>query len=295
MFFGKILQFFYGITNDYALSIVLFTIITRLILLPLTFQQMRSMNAMKIIQPQIDEINKKYKGNPQKQGEMLQKLYKEYKINPAAGCLPLLIQFPIMIAMYGVVQQPVKYVFGTEALYKAADRGFFWLHSISVPDVINMGGFKAPFILPILAAIATYFSIEMSIAKSNSSGQGNEMAQSMNKSMKIMMPLMTLWMGITFPAALVLYWFIGTLVQIIQQYLIGKFEYHMDFLHPENTPTPPKASQIEREKARRLKEKNQDQNDRVRQKLIKTNKDEKPSNVKKTTTKTREVKDNKDK
>ena len=199
MFFGYILKFFYNISNDYALSIVLFTILTRLILLPLTFSQMRSMTAMKMIQPEVDKINKKYKNDKQKQGMMLQQLYKENNVNPAAGCLPLLIQLPIIMAMYRVVQDPVKFVFaGDSSLYAAADRGFFWIKSLTDKDIINIGGVNLPFILPILSAGFTYLQMKM--------------------------PLMMLWWGLMFPAGLVLYWVTGTIVQVIQQYFIGKYE-----------------------------------------------------------------------
>ncbi|MBF1050615.1 MAG: YidC/Oxa1 family membrane protein insertase [Peptostreptococcaceae bacterium] len=224
MFFGYILKFFYNISNDYALSIVLFTILTRLILLPLTFSQMRSMTAMKMIQPEVDKINKKYKNDKQKQGMMLQQLYKENNVNPAAGCLPLLIQLPIIMAMYRVVQDPVKFVFaGDSSLYAAADRGFFWIKSLTDKDIINIGGVNLPFILPILSAGFTYLQMKMSSSKSSNS-QGSEMAQSMNQSMTMMMPLMMLWWGLMFPAGLVLYWVTGTIVQVIQQYFIGKYE-----------------------------------------------------------------------
>lgn len=225
MFFGYILKFFYDMSNDYALSIVLFTILTRVILLPLTFSQMRSMSAMKLIQPEVDKINKKYKNDKQKQGEMLQKLYKEKNINPAAGCLPLIIQLPIIMAMYSVVREPVKYVFsGNDALYKTADRGFFWIASLTDKDIINVAGVTLPFILPILSALFTYIQMKMSTAKQSNDSSSNEMAQSMNKSMSIMMPAMMLWWGVMLPSGLILYLVTGTIVQIIQQYFIGKYE-----------------------------------------------------------------------
>lgn len=222
-FFGYILKFFYDMTANYALSIVLFTILTKLILLPLTVSQMRSMSAMKLIQPEIDKINKKYKSDRQKQSEMLSKLYKENNINPAAGCLPLLIQLPIITAMFRVIREPINFVFANnEALYKSADIGFFWIKHLTDVDKITVGGFDLPFILPLLSAVFTYFQMKMSMAKSTSSG--NEMAQGMNKSMTTVMPVMMLVWGVMFPAGLMLYWVTGTIIQIIQQYFIGKYE-----------------------------------------------------------------------
>lgn len=232
-FFGHILEFFYNMTSNYALSIVLFTILTKIILLPLTISQMRSMSAMKLIQPEIDKINKKYKNDRQKQSELLSKLYKDNNINPAAGCLPLLIQLPILTAMYSVIREPIKYVFANnEALYKTADIGFFWVKHLTDVDKINVGGMDLPFILPVMSAIFTYLQLKMSTARSSSD---NEMAQGMSKNMSVMMPIMMLIWGVMFPAGLMLYWVTGTIVQIIQQYFIGKYEEKIMLEKKENS------------------------------------------------------------
>jgi membrane protein insertase, yidC/oxa1 family len=194
---------------------------------------MRSMSAMKLLQPEIDKINKKYKNDRQKQSELLSKLYKDNNINPAAGCLPLLIQLPILTAMYSVIREPVKYVFSNnEALYKTADIGFFWVKHLTDVDKINVGGMDLPFILPVLSAIFTYLQLKMSTARSSSD---NEMAQGMNKNMSIMMPIMMLVWGVMFPAGLMLYWVTGNIVQIIQQYFIGKYEEKIMLEKKENS------------------------------------------------------------
>jgi membrane protein insertase, yidC/oxa1 family len=194
---------------------------------------MRSMSAMKLIQPEIDKINKKYKNDRQKQSELLSKLYKDNNINPAAGCLPLLIQLPILTAMYSVIREPIKYVFSNnEALYKTADIGFFWVKHLTDVDKINFGGMDLPFILPVLSAIFTYLQLKMSTARSSSD---NEMAQGMNRNMSIMMPIMMLIWGVMFPAGLMLYWVTGTIVQIVQQYFIGKYEEKIMLEKKENS------------------------------------------------------------
>jgi len=194
---------------------------------------MRSMSAMKLIQPEIDKINKKYKNDRQKQSELLSKLYKDNNINPAAGCLPLLIQLPILTAMYSVIREPIKYVFANnEALYKTADIGFFWVKHLTDVDKINVGGMDLPFILPVMSAIFTYLQLKMSTARSSSD---NEMAQGMSKNMSVMMPIMMLIWGVMFPAGLMLYWVTGTIVQIIQQYFIGKYEEKIMLEKKENS------------------------------------------------------------
>ena len=194
---------------------------------------MRSMSAMKLIQPEIDKINKKYKNDRQKQSELLSKLYKDNNINPAAGCLPLLIQLPILTAMYSVIREPIKYVFANnEALYKTADVGFFWVKHLTDVDKINIAGMDLPFILPVLSAIFTYLQLKMSTARSSSD---NEMAQGMSKNMSVMMPIMMLVWGVMFPAGLMLYWVTGNIVQIIQQYFIGKYEEKIMLEKKENS------------------------------------------------------------
>jgi YidC/Oxa1 family membrane protein insertase len=104
---GWVLAEIYDVIGNYGLSIIVLTIIIRVVLLPLGIKQIKSMGAMQSIQPKIKEIQKKYKGNKQKAQEETMKLYKEAGVNPLGGCLPLLLQFPILIAMYAVIRAPV--------------------------------------------------------------------------------------------------------------------------------------------------------------------------------------------
>ena len=100
---GSVLSFFYDVIPSYGMAIILLTIFVRLLLLPLTIKQTRSMQAMQVIQPKVKELQRKYKGNRQKLNEELMKLYKEHQVNPLGGCLPLLLQFPVFIALYQVL------------------------------------------------------------------------------------------------------------------------------------------------------------------------------------------------
>lgn len=95
-----LLKFFQGYVGDYGVAIILLTVAVRVVILPLTLKQMKSMQAMKELQPQIKKLQEKHKGDKQKQQEEVLKFYKENKVNPLAGCLPLLLQFPILIALY---------------------------------------------------------------------------------------------------------------------------------------------------------------------------------------------------
>jgi YidC/Oxa1 family membrane protein insertase len=104
---GWVLAQIYDLIGNYGVSIIVLTILIKLVLLPLGIKQIKSMQAMQSIQPKIKEIQKKYKGNKQRVQEETMKLYKEAGVNPLGGCLPLLLQFPILIAMYAVIRSPL--------------------------------------------------------------------------------------------------------------------------------------------------------------------------------------------
>ena len=103
---GWVLAWIYDLVGNYGLSIILLTILIKVVLLPLGVKQIKSMQAMQSIQPKVKELQKKYKGNKTKVQEETMKLYKEAGVNPLGGCLPLLLQFPILIAMYAVIRAP---------------------------------------------------------------------------------------------------------------------------------------------------------------------------------------------
>jgi YidC/Oxa1 family membrane protein insertase len=106
---GWLLARLYDLTGNFGFAIIILTIVFRIVLLPLGIKQIKSMQAMQALQPKIKEIQKKYKGNKQKVQEQTMKLYQEYGVNPLGGCLPLLLQFPILIAMYSVIRAPVPF------------------------------------------------------------------------------------------------------------------------------------------------------------------------------------------
>nr|WP_235656089.1 YidC/Oxa1 family membrane protein insertase [Clostridioides difficile] len=136
-FLGLILKVIFEFVNHYGISIILFTILVKIILLPLTIKQTKSTKAMQDIQPRIKEIQEKYKNKPEKQNEEIVKLYGEAKINPLSGCLPLLIQFPILIGLFSVLREPVAHgVFANKAAFLAADNGFLWIKSLTSPDYV---------------------------------------------------------------------------------------------------------------------------------------------------------------
>ena len=129
---GHVLRVIFELVNNYGMAIIIFTIFVKLLLLPLTIKQTKSTKAMQDMQPKMQEIQAKYKDKPEKQQQEIMKLYQEYKVNPLAGCLPLLIQMPILIGLFTVLREPVASgVFANQAAFAAADTGFLWVNSLT--------------------------------------------------------------------------------------------------------------------------------------------------------------------
>lgn len=191
-----------GVTHkgtSYVLAIFLLTLLVRLILLPLNIKQIRSQAKMQEIQPQIKELQTKYKNDPQKSQAEMMKLYKENNVNPFSGCLPLVIQMPILFALY--------YVFMGIHVEGAS---FLWIKDLYAPDRF--------YILPILSAATTYLSSYLMTKNSSNTGQENA---GMNMgSMNIGMAIMMGFFAINFRSALVLYWIMGNLIQVAQTYFL---------------------------------------------------------------------------
>ncbi|KNF07294.1 inner membrane protein translocase component YidC [Gottschalkia purinilytica] len=217
--------------SAYAVAIIVATIIFKLLLLPLNIKQAKSMKNLQVVQPKLQELQKKYKNDPQTLNEKTLELYKQYNVNPLGGCLPLLIQFPILIAYFRVMQQPVKYVFGNQALFDQINKAFLWIKDIAlqptaivngVSNDLQIAGITIP-IIAILSALTTYLSSKMMSAQNQqgSSGQ-NQQAQATQKTMTIVMPIMFLVFGYTYPVGFTLYWTVSNIFQIVQQYFTNK-------------------------------------------------------------------------
>ncbi|GFZ33330.1 membrane protein insertase YidC [Clostridium zeae] len=190
-----------GITHvgtSYVLAIFILTVIVRLILLPLNIKQIRSQVKMQEVQPIVQEMQKKYKNDPQKAQMEMMKIYKENNVSPFSGCLPLLIQMPILFALYGVFTS-----------INVQGASFLWIPNLYAKDPF--------YILPILSAATTYLSSYLSTKTTvNTSQQGGMNMGSMNIGMSLMMGFMAL----NFRSALVLYWIMGNLIQLVQTYFL---------------------------------------------------------------------------
>lgn len=200
---GVLLRYIFNIVNNYGVSIIIFTILIKMLLLPLTLKQSQSMKKMQELNPKLKEIQKKYGKDKQKLNEKTMELYREHNVNPAGGCLPLLIQLPILIALFNVLRLPEVYVF-TPEVYQTVAKNFLWLPNLAEPDPF--------YILPVLAAGTTYLQSKMM-----STGSTDNPTQN---SMNIVMPLMIGWFSMKFPSGLSLYWVLSNVFQIVQQYFM---------------------------------------------------------------------------
>lgn len=205
-FIRSIIVFLYNITvtigiPSYALAIIMISILVKILLYPLMAKQMRSTMNMQEVQPKMEALQKKYKNSPEKMNEELMKLYKEYDINPMAGCLPLIIQMPILIGLFTALR---------EFTFDPAEHAtFFWIANLNDKDPL--------FILPILVGVSMYFTQKISMG-ANSAVNENQMMKTM---MYVMPPMMT-FMAISMPSGLCLYWVFFSLLSIVQQYFMNK-------------------------------------------------------------------------
>ena len=219
------------VISAYALAIIVAGVLLKLVLLPLTKKQTDSMKEMQRIQPEISKLQKKYKNDKETLNRKTMELYNEHNVNPMGGCLPLLIQFPILIGFFYVLRDPVKYAFKSQAAYDAMNKSFLWIKDLGYAanhvfedGVVNgLGmGFEIPYVgaaIPILALIAgltTYYQSKM--MQAGQSG-GNEKANSTQNMMTKFMPVMIFFFALSFPAGLTLYWTVSNLFQIVQQYI----------------------------------------------------------------------------
>lgn len=207
---GSLLYFLYSYIDNYGITLIVFTVIVRLCLFPLYANQIKHTSKMQDLQPKMVAIQKKYANDKETMNQKMQELYQEEKFNPMLGCLPMLIQFPIIIGLFALLRNPMAYIENTTMLM-AVHESFLWIPDLSQPD---------SWILPIAAGITTYFSFSMTQSQSTAETAANPMM----KMMKYFFPVMIVWMGRSFPAGLTIYWFIGNLIQVFQTMILNKLK-----------------------------------------------------------------------
>ncbi|MCX6741301.1 MAG: YidC/Oxa1 family membrane protein insertase [Candidatus Parcubacteria bacterium] len=209
--------------HDLGVAIIIVTILIRAILWPLSQKSVRSQKALQDLQPKLKVIQDKYKDDKQKQAAAMMAIYRENKINPLSSILPILVQLPILIAVYQVFWKGIN---ATQMVL------YPFIHN---PGVLNKMAFgfldlsHRNIILAVLTGVVQYWQTKMltkttpppTLAKKEGAKDENMMAM-MNKQMNIMMPIFMVIIGITLPSGLLLYWLIGLFLTILQQKLVFK-------------------------------------------------------------------------
>lgn len=209
------------------LAIIVLTVVIKIILLPISYQAAKSRKKQSVLQPQIKEIQKKYK-NKEEQSRELMKLYKENKANPLSGCLPLIVQLVVVIALYRAFMNIFKPE-SFSALYSFVQNP--GVINVFMPFHINLS--LKNYAIAIIAAIAQFFSSKMMAqytpsSPSLASEKQEAFQKTMQKQMIFFAPLMTLFIGMSFPSGVTFYWAINSILELIQNSLINKKIYGKD-------------------------------------------------------------------
>jgi len=199
---GWLLSSIYDLIGNYGITLIVFTLIVKVCLYPLYSKQIKSTARMAQVQPKMKALQQKYANDKQTLNMKLSEMYKEEKFNPAAGCLPMLIQMPIIFGIFALLRNPLTYLQSDEMLF-AVHESFLWMVDLSQPD---------KWILPILTGVATFISFRMT-SQQQSAAQPGGMG-GMMKMMQYFFPVMIVLMGRSFPAGLTIYWFVGQFIQI---------------------------------------------------------------------------------
>lgn len=245
---------FYHLVQNYGLTLVIVTVLIRLATIPLTVMSQKSTAKTQKLQPQLAEIQNKYKNDKEKMSMEMQKLYSKHKVNPMGGCLPMIVQLLILFGFIQVVYNPLRYILQLSAdqieSIKSAVNASKTAYQVTLcgmegvkEQILALG--KQPinfdfmgidltqmlkgnetnihmWIFPVLAVIATVISTILSKKQMAQTSAGNEQAASMTNSMMAVMPVMTAYFTYIMPAGMSLYWFVSTFIQVIQQAIINK-------------------------------------------------------------------------
>ena len=225
----NILVGLYNVFGDFGIAIIILTVGIKSLLIPLSRKQIESQKEMQELQPKIKKLQKKYKSDKEQLSKKTMALYKEHKVNPAAGCLPLIIQMVVFITMYRVIIN----IFKDNVLTVQSDKLYSF---IPAPEVIN-GLFLGTLhlsepnvILAGLTAGAQFYQLKMMQTKNAKQTEEKkddkknagepDFASIMQKQMLYIVPVMTLFIGLKFPSGLALYWFASTAFMIAQQWFV---------------------------------------------------------------------------
>ncbi|GAB4535149.1 MAG: YidC/Oxa1 family membrane protein insertase [Anaerolineae bacterium] len=209
-----------GIPYSFGLAIILFTLVIKLLTLPLTLQQLRASKAMQDLQPELQQLQKKYKGDREKLAQAQMELYKQAGVNPLGGCLPMVVQLPIWFALYRALFQLAQ--------QGVLNEGFLWIPSLAgpvdqfqglswlwpLPPAVGWGAAAAYLVLPVLT-IVSQIVVQKMMTPTNPDPQQASMNQ-----MMLLMPFMFGFFALQVPQGLALYWVTSNIFSLIQQYFV---------------------------------------------------------------------------
>ncbi len=195
-----LLDVFFKMFHNYGIAIIVLTILVKVITYPLTAVSFKSMKRMQTIQPHVNALKERLKDNPKKMQKEMMELYKEHKVNPMGGCLPMLIQLPIFVALFNALRNAVE--------LKGAS--FLWMHDLSMPDTVAVVAGLPINILPIIMGGTMFWQQKMSTV---------DPAQA---KMMMFMPIIFTFIFYSFPSGLVLYWLVNNVLSIAQQYQVQR-------------------------------------------------------------------------
>ena len=240
------LLFIYNLFGSYVLAIFLLTVLIRLITYPLTRQQQRSAKRMQELAPEIEKLRKKYANERETLAAKQMELYRERGINPAGGCLPTVIQFPVLIGLYQAITQslaasPLQLLNLSQHVYDSLpnvnkliplESSFLWL-DLAAPDPF--------FILPVLVVVTTFLQQRLLTPPSADPQQA-----AMTQSMQYTMPIMIGFFALSFPSGLSIYWITSSLMGLIQYAADGRIAFVNRLLNREKSADDKKADKPKR-------------------------------------------------
>lgn len=268
------MDWLYRLFGNYGWALVGFTILVNLLLLPLTVKQQKSTAAMQKIQPELQKLQNKYKNDKEKLNTEMMKLYQKQGVNPMSGCLPLLIQLPIILILYQVIIKPLSYMMhlsadqisvlaeltgkvqemdiaaalstvdlsGLDFAVETINFNFFGLDLGATPSFSH---FSVLWIIPVLAGVTTYLQswlTQRQTERRNKDGKKEEnAAASQMQTMTKIMPLMTVWFAFSFAAGIGFYWIVSNICRTIIQLVL-------DYMMREKTNPPEEEASRKEEK-----------------------------------------------
>ena len=242
---GYLLTFIYKLVGNYGISLIILTFIVKLALYPLYAKQIKSTANMSEMSEKSQEIQRRYANDKEKMNEEMQKLYAESGFNPMSGCLPMLIQFPIIMGLFALLRNPMKYMPAGAEMIFANHESFLWIKDLAQPDM---------WILPIAAAVSTFFAFSMNSAMAmQAPGTPEGQGKAMNAIMKYFFPLSILWLARSYPAGLAIYWAGGQFMQIFFNLRMNKVRDKMKEEQEQKKLVDRAEKELARKKRARMK------------------------------------------